>query len=72
MTESKQLVYRYEGDPKSEETEEDLEGDAAVPSKDAVIARKGKRWRVVAVNKEQLLARPPAIPVYRIFLTEVH
>lgn len=41
MTESKQLVYRYEGDPKSEETEEDLEGDAAVPSKDAVIARKG-------------------------------
>jgi hypothetical protein len=70
MAGSRQFVYRYEGDPKSEETEQDLLGLIPVPEKDDVIERNGKKWKVVAVNTEQLLSNPPAIPVHRIFLTK--
>lgn len=65
---SRQFVYRYDGDPKTDEVVPDLEGQVPVPQKGNVIKRKGKTWKVVDVHTEQLLTNPPAIPVYRVFL----
>jgi hypothetical protein len=64
---AKQVVYRYNGDPKSEETEPDLYGGGAVPEKDAVLKRKGKSWTVVKVDIE---TSGKNIPIYRIYLTD--
>jgi len=63
----KQFVYRYEGDPKTDEVVQDLEGDTPVPQKGAVIPRKGTTWTVVEVLTSH---NPPAIPVYRVFLAK--
>jgi len=63
----KQIVYRYNGDPKSEEVDQDLYGGPAVPEKDAVVDRKGKSWRVAKVDIE---TSGKNIPVYRIYLTD--
>ena len=70
MARGKQFVYRYDGDAKSEEVEQDLLDEIPVPEKDQTISRKGKNWKVVAVMTEQLLSNPPAIPVHRVFLTK--
>jgi hypothetical protein len=63
----KQIVYRYEGDPATDDPVEDLDGRIPVPQKAQVITRKEHSWRVVQVNIEHI---PPAIPVYRVFLTK--
>jgi hypothetical protein len=68
VKEPKQIVYRYNRDTKSEETEQDLDGDVQIPSKDAVITRKEKSWKVVHIFKE-LSTNTNAIPIYRLFLT---
>jgi hypothetical protein len=70
MTKGKQIVYRYEGDPKSEETVVDLDDEIEIPQKDGVIEQNGKRWKVAKVNKEQLYTHPPALPVYRVYLAK--
>lgn len=65
---SKTIVYRYDGDPSSEEIEEDMMGETSVPQKDAIVVRKGRRWKVVQVNvQRELTAR--AVPIHRVFLT---
>lgn len=64
---ARQFVYRYEGDPKTDEVEQDLDGDTPVPQKGAVITRRGTTWTVFEVLT---FSSPPAIPVYRVFLTK--
>jgi hypothetical protein len=70
VKEPKQIVYRYNRDAKSEETEQDLDGDVQIPSKDAVITRKEKSWKVILIFKE-LSTNTNAIPIYRLFLTTI-
>jgi hypothetical protein len=70
MNESREIVYRYNGDPKSEEFEQDLHGVVRIPQKGTVIARKGKRWTVIHVNKEIKMTAVRTIPVYRVYLTD--
>jgi hypothetical protein len=67
MKESKQFVYRYNGDEKSDEVEEDLDGELPVPEKGRPFLRNGKRWEVVHVLKENYGS---AIPVYRVFVRD--
>jgi hypothetical protein len=67
---AKQFVYRYNGDLKSEEIEQDLDGEIAVPQKDQIIQRNGKSWKVVFVNTEFSLSQSGPIPVVRVFLIE--
>ena len=66
---SKQIVYRYNGDPKSDEVEHDLDGEVIVPQRDQIVIRNGKHWRVVQVNIETTVSAPRAIPIVHIFLT---
>jgi hypothetical protein len=64
----KTIVFRYDGDPNSEEEISDLDGDIETPQKGQVITRKGARWKVVHVITE--LGTAGQIPIIRAFLTK--
>jgi hypothetical protein len=66
----KQIVYIYNGDATSEESETDLQGNLPVPQKDEVVLRGGREWKVVNVVLEQSIGDPKALPVYRSFLSD--
>lgn len=70
MKSAKQIVFRYNGDSATEEVLVDLDGEETVPEKGAVIARKGKQWKVVMVTTEQTVNVPKAVPVHRVYLTD--
>ena len=69
MRSAKQIVVRYNGDPTTEVSDLDMDGDKPVPKQGSLIDRKGERWRVVQVNMERSTEEPFAVPIYRIFLT---
>jgi hypothetical protein len=69
MGHAKQLVFRYNGDPTSEESDLDMDGDKPVPKRGSLIDRRGEQWKVVQVNMERIAEEPFAVPTYRIFLT---
>jgi len=58
---ARQIVFRYDGDPTTEET--DLDGDKSVPKQGSVIDRRGKRWTVVQVNMERSETGPFEVPI---------
>ncbi len=67
---AKQIVFRYNGDPASDEVEVDLNGEASIPEKGWVIKRKDKSWSVVQVNVETSLSAEGPTPVVLVFLTD--
>jgi hypothetical protein len=69
MGAAKQIVFRYNGDPATEDTELDIDGDKSVPEQGSFIDRGGERWKVVEVNVERSAEEPFAVPIYRVFLT---
>jgi hypothetical protein len=62
---AKELIYRYEADPSTEECLTDLTGEAVVPQIGDMIQRKGQQWRVADVVADY----NQAVLLYRIFLT---
>jgi hypothetical protein len=67
-TKARTIVYRYNGDAKSDEAEIDLNGEFAVPERNALIIRHGKLWKTVRLKRESGSAG--RIPIVRVFLTE--
>jgi hypothetical protein len=65
---AKQFVYRYNGDPHSEEVEVDIEGVIPIPRAGEFVIRKGKQWRIVHKLIEP--PEPEGLPTVRIFLTD--
>jgi hypothetical protein len=66
---AKQIVFRYNGDPATEEIDLDMDGDKSIPAQGSFVERKGERWKVVQVNIEANLSEPFQAPVHRVFLT---
>jgi hypothetical protein len=66
---AKQIVFRYNGDPTTEETDLDMDGDKSVPEPGSFIDRRRERWKVVQVNMERSVEEPFAVPIYRVSLT---
>ncbi len=66
--ESRQIVFRYNGDPHSEETEQDLDGDFPLPNAGDLMERNGKKWKVIKVDETR--GSKTEWPVYRIYLQE--
>ena len=62
----KQIVYRYNADPSTDEIVEDLEGEITVPEKGGLIKRTEKQWKVVNVFK----TLGKGIPIHTVFLTD--
>jgi hypothetical protein len=69
MRAAKQIVFRYNGDPTTEEIDLDMDGDKSVPQQGSFVERKGQRWQVVQVNVETNVTEPFEVPIHRIFLT---
>jgi len=65
-TKRKQIVYRYNADPSTDEIVEDLEGEITVPEKGGFIKRTEKQWKVVNVFK----TFDKGTPVHTVFLTD--
>lgn len=68
MKEPKQIVWRYDGAPNSEEVEVDGIGDVELPIQGGVVNRKGKVWNVFQINKEFAANDTKLLPLYRISL----
>jgi len=69
MRPAKQIVFRYNDDPTTEEIDLDMDGDKSTPERGSFIERKGARWKVLRVNVETNAAEPFEVPVHRVFLT---
>jgi len=69
MRAAKQIVFRYNGDPTTEETDLDMDGDKSVPEQGSFIDRRGERWKVAQVSMETSAEEHFAVPIYRVFLT---
>jgi hypothetical protein len=63
-------VYQYNGDPTTEESDLDMDGDKSVPEPGSFIDRRGEPWKVVQVSMETSAEEPFALPIYRVFLTD--
>ena len=68
MRRAKQIVFQYNGDPTTEESDLDMDGDKSVPEQGSLIERRGERWKVTQVNMERSAEEPFAVPIYRVFL----
>jgi hypothetical protein len=69
MKPAKQIVFRYNGDPTTEEIDLDMDGDKSVPEQGSVIERRGVRWKVVQVITEASVSEPFQARIHRVFLT---
>jgi hypothetical protein len=69
MRAAKQIVFRYNADPTSEEIDLDMDGDKSVPEQGSLVERKGERWKVVQVSVETSVTEPFEVPIHRVFLT---
>jgi hypothetical protein len=69
MRSPKQIVFRYNDDPSSEEIDLDMDGDKSTPQQGGIIERKGTRWKVLQVNVEANAVEPFEVPVHRVFPT---
>jgi hypothetical protein len=66
---AKQIVFRYNGDPTTEEIDLDMDGDKSVPEQGSFIERRGELWKVAQVNVETSVSEPFQAAVHRVFLT---
>ena len=69
MRAAKQIVFRYNGDPTTEEIDLDMDGDKSVPEQGSFIERRGELWKVTQVNVETSVSEPFQAAVHRVFLT---
>ena len=69
MRVAKQIVFQYNGDPATEESDLDMDGDKSVPEPGSFIDRRGERWKVAQVSMETSMAEPFTVPIYRVSLT---
>jgi hypothetical protein len=69
QSKGKQIVYRYNGDPSTQQTVSDRAGTMLTPSVGAIVNRNGKEWRVVNVHHDLDLKGPMAVPIHHVFLT---
>jgi hypothetical protein len=67
---AKAIVFRYDGDVASEETEFDHNGDVQPYTVGQPVFRNGKRWRVAIVLNQTTVAGPKSLPIHRVFLEQ--
>jgi hypothetical protein len=62
------FVYRYNGNERSEDIEEDTAGTIAIPSVGSLITRHGRDWRVVHIVAPAGMSG--STPLVRVFLND--
>jgi hypothetical protein len=67
----KQIIYRFNGDPRYDHTVADLSGTMAFRHVGQFLTNNGKRWRVEVVRDDlSMFGSATAIPIHRVFLTD--
>jgi hypothetical protein len=69
-TRIRKILFRYNGDPATDESILDREGLMAVPCVGDLLNRNGRKWRVENINDDFVMAGQKRIPVYHVFLTD--
>ncbi len=67
---TKQIVYRYNGDPRGDDVVHDLAGEIPRHAKGEIIERNGKQWKVEFINDEFTIVGPKHVPIHHVFLTD--
>jgi hypothetical protein len=67
---ARQIVYRFNGNPSTDETENDFDDSIQIPAIGSMYSHNGKVWFVSRVLVEEDLRGPRSIPKVRIFLIE--
>jgi hypothetical protein len=71
QTRGKQIIYRFNGDPKDDEVISDRLGDMIFRRVGEIITKNGKQWKVAIVRNDfNMSASRTAIPIHRVFLTD--
>lgn len=71
QTRGKQIIYRFNGDPKDDEVISDRRGDMTFRRVGDTLRKNGKEWRVTIVRNDfNMSASRTAIPIHRVFLTD--
>ena len=67
----KQIIYRFNGDPKDDEIISDRFGTMPLRRIGEVLEKNGKRWRVDVIRDDfDLSASKRAVAIHRVFLTD--
>ena len=66
MRSAKQIVFRYNGDPTTQEIDFDMDSEKSLPEPGFFIQRRGKPWQVVRVKVEKSVTEPFEAPIYRV------
>jgi|HubBroStandDraft_2_1064218.scaffolds.fasta_scaffold91266_4 hypothetical protein len=67
----KQIIYRFNGDPKYDERVSDGAGNLPFLNVGKRVTRNGKQWQVAVVRDELNMASSRgSIPIHRVFLTD--
>jgi len=67
----KLIIFRYEGDARSDETFVDLLDEREIPALGDIVVVRDEQWRVLEIQTQELVSPPPSLPAYRVFLTKV-
>jgi len=71
QTRGKQIIYRYNGDPRHDETVSDMLGSLPFRRVGEIVKKNGKDWRVYVVRDDfNMASSRTAIPIHRVFLTD--
>jgi hypothetical protein len=71
MSRGKQMIYRYNGDPSSDEVVSDRTGRMPLCWVGEMLRRNGKEWLVACIRYDLDMVRSArAVPIHRIFLTD--
>jgi hypothetical protein len=70
MRAAKQIVFRYNGDPTTEETISTWTVTNLLPSQGPSLTAE-ESWKVAQVSMETRAEEPFAVPIYRVFLNEL-
>lgn len=70
MTKARLIAYYYNTTLAQDETVLDPDGEIPIPSKDEVLTRKARPWKVSLVSADVSTIAKGPIPVHKIYLTE--
>jgi hypothetical protein len=71
LSHGKQMIYRFNGDPKYDETVSDTDGVLPLRRVGEIVRNSGKNWRVTIVRDDfNMLASRTAVQIHHVFLTD--
>lgn len=71
LSRGKQMIYRYNGDPRSDEVVSDRTGRVPLSWVGEMLRRNGKEWQVAVIRNDlDMVGSARAVPIHRVFLTD--